>query len=231
MRSDNVTKGAERAPNRSLFYALGYTQADLEKPLIAVVSAHSDIVPGHMNLDKLADAVKAGVDSFLAKPLFASNVMEEFRQAVKKKNIESIQKKRKAELKGRRILLAEDVAINAEIVMMLLSMKEVETDHALNGKIAVEKFAEHPENYYDAILMDIRMPEMDGLTAAAKIRAMDRADARTIPIAALTANAFDEDVQRSLQAGMNVHLSKPTDPEQLYSALESLIWEKENKEK
>ena len=177
------------------------------------------------------DAVKAGVDSFLAKPLFASNVMEEFRQAVKKKNIESIQKKRKAELKGRRILLAEDVAINAEIVMMLLSMKEVETDHALNGKIAVEKFAEHPENYYDAILMDIRMPEMDGLTAAAKIRAMDRADARTIPIAALTANAFDEDVQRSLQAGMNVHLSKPTDPEQLYSALESLIWEKENKEK
>ena len=63
MRSDNVTKGAERAPNRSLFYALGYTQSDLEKPLIAVVSAHSDIVPGHMNLDKLADAVKAGIEA------------------------------------------------------------------------------------------------------------------------------------------------------------------------
>ena len=63
MRSDNVTKGAERAPNRSLFYALGYTQADLEKPLIAVVSAHSEIVPGHMNLDKLANAVKAGIEA------------------------------------------------------------------------------------------------------------------------------------------------------------------------
>ena len=63
MRSDNVTKGAERAPNRSLFYALGYTPEDLKKPLIAVVSAHSDIVPGHMNLDKLTDAVKAGIEA------------------------------------------------------------------------------------------------------------------------------------------------------------------------
>ena len=180
--------------------------------------------------DITEEAVAAGVDSFIAKPLFAANVMEEFRQAVKKKNIVSLQKERKAELKGRRILLAEDVAINAEIVMMLLSMKEIETDYAVNGRIAVEKFAEHPENYYDVILMDIRMPEMDGLTAAAKIRAMDREDAKTIPIVALTANAFDEDVQRSLQAGMNVHLSKPTDPEQLFSTLEVLIWERENKE-
>ena len=113
------------------------------------------------------------------------------------------------------------MAINAEIVMMLLSMKEIEVDHALNGKIAVEKFAEHPENYYDAILMDIRMPEMDGLTATANIR---------IPIVALTANAFDEDVQRSLQAGLNVHLSKPIDPEQLFSTLESLLWERESRE-
>ena len=183
--------------------------------------------------DITEEAIAAGVDSFIAKPLFATNVMED--QAVKRKNIVTIQKERKAELKGRRILLAEDVAINAEIVMMLLSMKEIEVDHALNGKIAVEKFAEHPENYYDAILMDIRMmdirmPEMDGLTATANIRAMDRADAKVIPIVALTANAFDEDVQRSLQAGLNVHLSKPIDPEQLFSTLESLLWERENRE-
>lgn len=180
--------------------------------------------------DITEEAIAAGVDSFIAKPLFATNVMEEFRQAVKRKNIVTIQKERKAELKGRRILLAEDVAINAEIVMMLLSMKEIEADHALNGKIAVEKFAEHPENYYDAILMDIRMPEMDGLTATANIRAMDRADAKVIPIVALTANAFDEDVQRSLQAGLNVHLSKPIDPEQLFSTLGSLLWERESRE-
>ncbi|MCR4574281.1 MAG: response regulator [Lentisphaeria bacterium] len=84
-------------------------------------------------------------------------------------------------------------------------------------------FESHPEGYYDAILMDMRMPEMDGLTATKIIRAMDRADAKEIPIIALTANAFDEDVQRSMQAGLNAHLSKPVEPENLYETLESLI--------
>ena len=99
----------------------------------------------------------------------------------------------------------------------------MEVDHAENGRIAVEMFSSHPEGYYDAILMDMRMPEMDGLEATTRIRAMDRADAKTIPIIALTANAFDEDVQRSLQAGLNAHLSKPVVPEAIYETLESLI--------
>ena len=77
--------------------------------------------------------------------------------------------------------------------------------------------------------MDIRMPEMDGLEATEKIRSLDRGDAKTVPVIALTANAFDTDVQKSLQAGLNVHLSKPVEPEQLYSTLETLIWEKEHK--
>ena len=76
---------------------------------------------------------------------------------------------------------------------------------------------------YDAILMDMRMPEMDGLEATRKIRAMNRRDAKTIPIIALTANAFDEDVQRSLQAGLNAHLSKPVEPDALFATLECLI--------
>ena len=84
-------------------------------------------------------------------------------------------------------------------------------------------FANHPARYYDAILMDMRMPEMDGLEATRTIRAMDREDAKTIPIIALTANAFDEDVQRSLQAGLNAHLSKPVEPDVLFETLESLI--------
>ena len=84
-------------------------------------------------------------------------------------------------------------------------------------------FAGHPEGWYDAILMDMRMPEMDGLEATKTIRAMDREDAKEIPIIALTANAFDEDVQRSLQAGLNAHLSKPVEPEALYDTLETLI--------
>ena len=84
-------------------------------------------------------------------------------------------------------------------------------------------FAQSAEGTYAAVLMDVRMPVMDGLEAAAAIRALDRPDAKSIPIIALTANAFDEDVQRSLQAGMNAHLSKPVESEHLFATLEQLI--------
>ena len=132
-------------------------------------------------------------------------------------------------LAGRRILLAEDIEINAEIMMDVLSMEEIEADHAENGRAAVEMFSASTPGSYSAILMDIRMPEMDGLEAAAAIRALDRPDAKKIPIIALTANAFDEDVQRSLQAGMNAHLSKPVEPDHLYRTLEDLIEKAEAK--
>ncbi len=173
--------------------------------------------------DVLEKAKSAGIDSFIAKPLFADNVIEEFRSAYKKKNPGRKNSGHKADLKGRNILLAEDVPINAEIVKMVLDMREINVDHAENGKIALEKFSESPPGHYDAVLMDVRMPEMDGLEATSRIRALDRADAKTIPIIAMTANAFDEDVQRSLQAGMNAHLSKPIDNNTLFKTLEDLI--------
>ena len=173
--------------------------------------------------DVLEEALQAGVDSFIAKPLFAAALLEEFKSALKRKNPSSAKTARKADLAGRRILLAEDVEINAEIMTMVLQGRQMEADLAVNGRIAVEKFAEHPAGYYSAVLMDMRMPEMDGLEATRRIRAMDREDAKTIPIIALTANAFDEDVQRSMQAGLNAHLSKPVQPELLYETLESLI--------
>ena len=173
--------------------------------------------------DVLEEALQAGVDSFISKPLFVGAVMDEFRSALKRKGIAAGRKQEKADLRGRRILLAEDVQINAEIMSMVLQAREMEADLAENGRIAVEKFEAHEPGYYDAILMDMRMPEMDGLEATRRIRAADRPDAGTIPIIALTANAFDEDVQRSLQAGLNAHLSKPVEPENLYSTLESLI--------
>ena len=115
--------------------------------------------------------------------------------------------------------------INAEIMMDILEMENMQADHAENGRIAVEKFAESAVGDYAAILMDVRMPEMDGLEAASAIRAMNREDAKRIPIIALTANAFDEDVQRSLQAGMNAHLTKPVETDHLYRTLGEQIWE------
>ena len=137
----------------------------------------------------------------------------------------TLREKRRASLKGRRILLAEDILINAEILKELVRSREAEIDHAQNGREALDLFAASAPGHYAAILMDVRMPEMDGLEATAAIRALDRPDAKTIPIVGLTANAFDEDVQRSLQVGMNAHLSKPVEPERLYQTLEELIWE------
>ena len=105
------------------------------------------------------------------------------------------------------------------------------TETAVNGKIALDMFKDSVDSYYDAILMDVRMPEMDGLEATKAIRALDRSDAAKVPIIALTANAFDEDVQRSLQVGMNAHLSKPVEPERLYSCLEELIGQRDETER
>ncbi|MBR3746899.1 MAG: response regulator, partial [Selenomonadaceae bacterium] len=119
----------------------------------------------------------------------------------------------------------EDMPVNAEIMIMVLSMRGMEVEHAPNGQEAVEMFEASEPNHFAAVLMDIRMPIMDGLTATTTIRELDRPDAKTVPIIAMTANVFDEDVQRSLQAGMNAHLSKPVEPEHLYKTLQELIEE------
>ena len=171
--------------------------------------------------DIVDEARLAGVDTFAAKPLFAGTVLDEFRSAFRRKNSRLVRET--VDLKGRRLLVAEDMPVNAEILMMVIAMREMEADLAENGKIAVDLFAASEEGYYDAILMDMRMPVMDGLEATKAIRSMDRIDAKEIPIIALTANAFDEDVQRSMQAGLNAHLSKPIEPETLFETLENMI--------
>ena len=188
-----------------------------------IVGNHTPvIILTSFNWDDIADeAREAGADTFVSKPLFASTVMDEFVEAFRSKN-EALEE-RTADLRGRRVLLAEDVAVNAEIMMMVLTMREMEVDLAENGLVAVNLFERHEPGYYDAILMDMRMPEMDGLEATRTIRSLQREDAKTIPIIALTANVFDEDVQRSMQAGLNAHLSKPVEPEILFETLENLI--------
>lgn len=127
------------------------------------------------------------------------------------------------ELEGRRILIVEDIEENAEIVADLLDLEGALSDHAENGQVAVDMFRSAEPGTYDAILMDLRMPVMDGLEATRQIRAMDRPDAASVPIIALTANAFDSDVRQSLDAGMNAHLAKPSDAETLYAALKHWI--------
>ena len=169
--------------------------------------------------DIFDEAMQTGVDSFISKPLFAANIFEEFEGALKRKNIVKTVNNGDKDFTGKRILLAEDVEINAEIMKMILEARGIEVDVAENGKKAVELFESTPEKHYFAILMDIRMPEMDGLTATKVIRNLDRSDVKDIPIIALTANAFDEYVQRSLQAGLNAPLTKPVEPELLFETL------------
>lgn len=125
---------------------------------------------------------------------------------------------------GKRVLLVEDNEISIEITGNILKHKNFMVDVAVNGREGVSKFLTHEPGYYDVILMDIRMPEMDGLTAAKKIRAAHHADSSRIPIVAMTANAFEEDVRKSFEAGMDAHLNKPVDIKQMYSVLDGIIF-------
>jgi CheY-like chemotaxis protein len=122
-------------------------------------------------------------------------------------------------LSGLHLLIAEDVELNAEILADLLEMEGMTSEWAENGRRAVEMFEGSAPGHFYAILMDMRMPVMDGLAATRAIRALQRPDAAVIPIIALTANAFEEDVRQCLQAGMNAHLSKPVEMDQLKAAL------------
>lgn len=122
-------------------------------------------------------------------------------------------------LNGKNVLLTEDNEMNMEIASAVLAMKGINVTCAENGKIACEKFAQSNLGDFDAILMDIRMPVMDGLEAACTIRKMERADAASIPIIAMSANAFDDDIKTSLRAGMNAHIAKPVNPQKLYKLL------------
>ena len=120
---------------------------------------------------------------------------------------------------GKKILVVEDHDLNQMIITKLLRKKNADVMIANNGKIAVERFQKSEPDEIDAILMDVRMPVMDGLQATRMIRNMERQDAKTVPIIAMTANAYDEDRQKSSEAGMDDHLAKPIDTKVLYETL------------
>ena len=127
------------------------------------------------------------------------------------------------DLNGARILLTEDNDINSYVAKAILEEFSCQVDVAGNGRQAVELFGQSAQQYYSAILMDVHMPVMDGIEATRRIRAMSRSDAKTVPIIAMTADAFDKERSRTLEAGMNCHLSKPIDPELLYCTLSQYI--------
>ena len=134
-----------------------------------------------------------------------------------------IQEKATQERVGRRILVAEDNDLNWEILKELLSDIGMELEWAENGKICLEKFRESKEGHFDAILMDVRMPVMTGYEATEAIRALDHPDAKKIPIIAMTADAFSEDIRRCLDSGMNAHTAKPINLDEVVLLLKKFI--------
>ena len=172
------------------------------------------------------EARVAGATCFIAKPFFQSAVRDTFIQLITNHQQDKLVKG-KLYFTGQKVLLVEDNDLNLEIAKSLLEMHGLQVDTAVNGKIAVEKFAAAAEDYYFAVLMDVRMPVMDGMEATRMIRSLNRNDADTVPIIAMTANAFDEDKALALEAGVNSYLIKPLDIDVLLRELENIYKEKQ----
>ncbi len=177
------------------------------------------------------EAREAGISGFISKPLFKSTLFHGLMQFMDPIQYREEEKKAKQrDFTGVRVLLAEDNDLNYEIANDLLADIGIQTEWAENGQICVEMFEKSEEGYYDAVLMDIRMPVMSGYEAAAKIRAMtDRADVH-IPIIAMTADAFSEDVKKCLEYGMDAHISKPIDMSVVTKMLAKYLPDRENAE-
>ena len=168
-------------------------------------------------------AKEAGIDNFMRKPVFASSVIEIFSDTRRGAGQHSNGTAASYDFSGRKILVVEDNIINAEIEKHLLEMVGFSVDTARNGVDAIQAFTVSKVGEYSAILMDIRMPFMDGLEATRTIRQIKKQDAGAVPIIAMSANAFAEDIEKSMDSGMNAHLSKPIEPEILYRTLHELI--------
>ncbi|MEY8387140.1 response regulator [Oscillospiraceae bacterium 38-13] len=171
-----------------------------------------------------AEAKDAGITGFISKPLFRSTLFYGLRPFVEAppSSEEPSPEESCADFTGRHILLAEDNDLNWEIANELLSDLGMELEWAENGRICVDKFENSPVGFYDAILMDLRMPVMTGYEATAAIRGLDRPDAG-IPIIAMTADAFSEDIKKCLDSGMNAHVAKPIDVREIARLLDKFI--------
>lgn len=171
-----------------------------------------------------AEAKEVGIYGFLAKPLFKSTLFYGLKPLAATKAAElPAESDISTQFTGKRALLAEDNELNWEIASELISDLGIELDWAEDGKICVDKFEQSPLHYYDVILMDLRMPVMTGYEAARAIRDMSRTDADTIPIIAMSADAYRDDVQKCLDCGMNAHVPKPIDMQEVTRLLEKYL--------
>lgn len=164
------------------------------------------------------EAKSAGVNCFISKPLFGSTIYDAFARAVSRGPEKAAEKERE-DFAGCRVLLTDDNELNREIARTLLEMRGIEVETAENGREAVDLYRSRGAGYFSAVLMDIRMPLMDGLEATRTIRAMEDGGAGSVPILAMTANAFEEDKARAYEAGMNGYLVKPLDMEAVLDEL------------
>ena len=170
-----------------------------------------------------AEAREAGISGFISKPLFKSTLYHALRQymAIETEHGQTINQT--IDLSGHRILLAEDNELNWEVAKELLSDLDVELDWAEDGKICLNKFRKSTEGYYDVILMDIRMPHMTGYEATKAIRGLNHPNALSVPIIAMSADAFSDDIQHCLECGMNAHIAKPIDDIELTRILKRFL--------
>lgn len=170
-----------------------------------------------------AEAREAGISGFISKPLFKSTLYHALRQYMDAETENDQTLNHNIDLSGRRILLAEDNELNWEVAKELLSDLGVELDWAEDGQICLDKFQRSPEGYYDAILMDIRMPHMTGYEATKAIRGLNHPNALSVPIIAMSADAFSDDIQHCLECGMNAHIAKPIDVIELTRILKRFL--------
>jgi len=165
------------------------------------------------------EARDAGISGFISKPLFKSTLFYGLQKYICNEEEAESWTEKSVNLAGHRILVAEDNSLNWEVLHELLSDTGLELEWAENGQICVEMFEQAEAGYYEAILMDVRMPVMTGYEATERIRASEKPDGQTIPIIAMTADAFAEDIQHCLDCGMNAHTAKPVNIDELLSLL------------
>lgn len=170
-----------------------------------------------------AEAREAGISGFISKPLFKSTLYHALRQYMDVETEHDRTLNQTIDLSGRRILLAEDNELNWEVARELLSDLGVELDWAEDGQMCLDQFQKSPEGYYDAILMDIRMPHMGGYEATKAIRGLNHPDALSVPIIAMSADTFSDDIQHCFACGMNAHIAKPIDVMELTRLLKRYL--------